>query len=206
MDKKSVYGIRKSKATAEKQPKAYQSRSYNQQFEGYTYRTTLDSKGRKKLERVYDGVYYQAAGSAKMGFLRKIGYVLLYALSLGMLVGYGKSTFRSPWATVLVIPEMATLFSLIWLGLKLIFYVTAPGKMTIGEYKSSCLALQTATKWAASFWGIVLLLFALSLCFSGESIASWGWPGLALLAGSSTTTTIYALEKRVSYETVSANK
>lgn len=110
MDKKSVYGIRKSKAAAEKQPKAYQSRSYNQQFEGYTYRTTLDSKGRKKLERVYDGVYYQAAGSAKMGLLRKIGYVLLYALSLGMLVGYGKSTFRSPWATALVIPEMATLF------------------------------------------------------------------------------------------------
>lgn len=199
MEQKSVFGIKKPKGVSTEKVKSYRSRSYERHFEGYTYHVELTGNGKKRIVRTYSGSYYESAQSAHVLFLRKIGYLLLYGMSMGMLILYSRCTYQSPWAKLLVFPEMGILFSLLWTGLKLVFYITAPRKMTAGEFKSSCLALISSAKWSVVFWAADSLLFLISALLTKGAPSLWLPPFIMLVMGGITAAAIHLLEKQATY-------
>lgn len=199
MDMKRVFGINKSMGSSAPKTKSYRSSSFERQFEGYTHHVEISATGRKRVVHTYTGMYYEPEMSVPSMILRRIVYLLLYGLSVAALVFYGSYGYQSQWSKLLVLPEMGILFSLIWTGLKLLFYVTAPRKMTVGEYKGSCLALKQSAKWVVVCWIVSACLLLLAALLSGEEISLW-LPSLTmLLAGCAADAGILLLEKRVRY-------
>lgn len=199
MDQKSVFGIKKPRGASQEKVKSYRSTSFERQFEGYTHHVEIDSSGKKRVIHTYTGMYYQADLSLQALILRRMGYLLLYGLSVAALVLYGSSGYQGPWGGLLVLPEMMLLFLLIWTGVKLVFYITAPRKMTVGEYKSSCTALRDTAKWSAVCWAVNAVMLLLSALLHKQAASLWLLPLAALLAGGASAAGIFLLEKRTRY-------
>lgn len=199
MDKKTVYGINKSTPPADLAGKKHHSRAYDRHFEGYEYHMELAADGKEHLVRTYTGCYYEADLSPRIHMVRKLIYLALYGVSAVLLILYGQCSHSSAEHRFLAVPEMLTLFALLWLGTKLIFYVTAPKKMTIGEYKGSCVALQSAAKATAGLWAVTAVLFLAASLVSGGLVGNWVQPFVCLCLGCAATVLIYSMETRLAY-------
>lgn len=199
MDKKTVYGINKPKSITDLEKRKHLNRSYERHFEGYDYRMELANDGKEHLVRTYTGNYYEADQSPRMRVVRKLIYLVLYGISVALLILYGQFSDHSAAVRFLAVPEMLTLFAILWLGTKLVFYMTAPKKMTIGEYKGSCTALKFAAKATAAIWAVnAVLLFAVAIvsaCVTWDCIL----PFVFLCLGCAVTALIYSMEKHLRY-------
>lgn len=199
MDKKTVYGINKSKGTADFEKRKHLNRSYERHFEGYDYHVELTSEGKERLIRTYTGDYYEADQPPRMRAVRKLVYLVLYGISVALLILYGRFSDHSAAVRFLAVPEMLTLFAILWLGTKLVFYMTAPQKMTVGEYKGSCVALKSAAKAAAAIWAANAVLFLVAAVVSACAARDCILPFVSLCLGCAVTALIYSMEQHLRY-------
>lgn len=199
MDKKTVYGINKPKSTGDWEKRKQPGRFYERHFEGYEYHMELTDDGRERMIRTYTGAYYEAEQSPRMHTVRKLAYLVLYGISVTLLILYSQCSDHSAAVRFLAVPEMLTLFAVLWLGTKLVFYMTAPRRMTVGEYKGSCTGLKSAAKAAAAIWAVHAVLF-LAVAIASEGVA-WNWvlPFGLLCLGCAVTAWIFSLEKQLRY-------
>lgn len=143
---------------------SFHSRSYHRYFEGYTEITRIQPNGRKKIERIYTGVYHIQALEKGKRLVLLLGYVLLwlacaalFALGAVQPVGSNQS-----WYTVSF--QVVTVAMLFWMLCTLINYITAPKKLTIHDYRTTSGSLKragTASAIAAALSALTTLLYLL---------------------------------------------
>ena len=126
--------LKNKKEQDDKSASGYHSASYHAFFEGYSEERVPKSSGHgTKILRTYTGVYSEAALSKTQWVLLKVSAALFYVLSAAFLALY--SVFRiSTVPVVLRATEALGFIALFVLLYFLILYLTAPKKMTAGDY------------------------------------------------------------------------
>lgn len=140
------------------QSAAFHSRSYHRHFEDWAEVQHTDENGRVHIERVYVGTYYISALSRQKLTLMKAGYILAWMLALALfIVGAVQQTeINSLWYVTAF--EAAATACMFWMLIALINYMTAPGKKTVNDYRSSSLAV----RYSSAVAGGALILTAAS--------------------------------------------
>lgn len=203
MNKRKAHKKLRSQANLDKGllNRGWHSKSYHRHFEGYTEVTKLNAKGEMVIQRVYVGDYYRLDLPRKKRLLLRGGYALAWLVSCLLFILAASRPISANSAWYLAIPQMLALCSLAVTAFALIAHCTSKRDMTIGEWKSSSIALKRRSLFSAILLGITALLTLLHPFFQS---VEWG-PHLLcvflnLLAGA-LTMMIYLLEKEAPYLT-----
>lgn len=176
----------------------WHSHAYHRFFEGYTERRETDQSGRARIRRVYAAEWYeQDLPKGKRVALRLL-YALLWLLMAGAVALAGIRQGGSGTRFYIVIPELATLCLLSWLGyILLVNYDFAPRRMTLHDYKSSSVALKRASLCAAAAFLLDALMTLLEIALGGGAHL-WAVLGLFLL-GMLCAAATHLIEKKIRY-------
>ncbi len=133
----------------------WHSAAYHRYFEDYAEFERVDEKGRKRIERVYQGTWYVQTLSRGARLRERLALVGLFLLSV---VLFGFAALRpiegnGKW--FLTLAQFASLGLLLWTLTGLFNYLICREKMTVGEYKTGPLRFQH---------GCVAAVAALILC------------------------------------------
>ena len=145
-------------------------------FEGYTQYETLEPDGRKVLHHVYTGYYYTQELDKKGQWQHRIVYIAL-CLIAAALVLFGSTRYIAAnmrWFGG--VPAFVSLFGLAWALYGVVNDMLVPQKRTIGDYRSSSLALQRGGLVGAIAAGV------LALVTIGYAVAGSDKTGLHILA------------------------
>lgn len=174
------------------------SNSYHNFFQGYAEQKVPKSNGRgNKIERIYVADYYKYQETELVWYLKKIVNFVLYLIAaLGVIYADTRSLQIN---NIFVLGIMQTLSSVpfIYLLYMLIWNVTAPRRMTIGEVKSS----STGFRRAAFSNGVWLLLVAIVemvvkwLFIGNMSLEEWRVIALKIIS-SGVLFSLYIMEKK----------
>lgn len=102
-----------------------------------------------KFQRIYVGDYYRQELSVLQYIMLRVGYVLCYALSLGLFLFAALRDWLSSILLFVAVPIAASLVCLLLLSVALLFYVFARKKMTIGQYEETSGLLKKYSLWSA---------------------------------------------------------
>lgn len=183
--------------------RTYHSRSYHKFFEDWAERKVYDSNGKMQVERVYIGNYYRSPLSKQKRVIRRIQYILLYALAVAFFVISGTQDVPVNHATIPSLFVAVCIFPLTVLLLPLFRNLTMPEEMIIRQYRAASLDLIRISAVSAGVLAVtalVQLLFLVVmdnscmletiLCAAGYLIAAGG---IFLL---------HLLERRLEYEII----
>lgn len=182
---------------------SFHSKGYHRYFEGYSEQMVTDEKGRKRIKRVYTGVYHRAEISdARLGWTKRTYFLILVLSALLFLYAVSRDVPSNQCWYVAVFQALAVLFFL-WLLYSLICYATAGRNMTVNDFRSVAAVKRAASCKA----GCELLTAAMSLVYllvsaaQGEAVDV---PGecicmLLCLGAGALTLFIPYLEKRIVY-------
>lgn len=133
------------------------SRAYHKYWQGYAERTVVQPNGKTKIERYYAAPWKQPDLSGKAWIALKILYFAFAAaaIALFLLATTRDTPSNHCWYSALVgLPAGLLLF---WLLAMVLNYMTAPYKMTLGEYDS-----RRKLRWISVAAASMLMLVALS--------------------------------------------
>lgn len=186
-------------ALEDRDSRLWHSHAYHRYFEGYTEYKETDANGRERLRRVYTSPWQVQALPASRRVLLRCLYILLFLLMIGAVVLAGIRQTGLGTAFYVVIPELAVLCLLSWLGyVLLVNYLFLPEKMTLHEYRASSVSIKRAALAA----GIAFLCSAVMCLLEGAISASFTQallPGALFLAGAACALILRFIEQRVPY-------
>ena len=151
--------------------RGWHSKAYHRHFEGYAEVETTNDKGKTIIQRVYVGDYYRL----DLPKNKRVGLRCLYAALIALEAGlFGFAASRPVGANMtwyIAIAQMVTVCLLGLLCVNLLSHSTAPGDMTVGDWKSSSKKLQRNAKYTALMMELLAFLTLLHLLLKGEN---WG--------------------------------
>lgn len=177
----------------------WHSHAYHRYFEGYTEYKELDQNGKERLHRVYTAPWHVQDLSRAQRISLRCLYMVLFLLMIGAVLLAGSRQTGAGTAFYVVVPELAVLCLLAWLGyVLLVNYLFLPRKMTVHDYHASSISLRRA----ALILGIAFLLSAVLSMLEGalKGIAdSELVPAAVFLAGAACAFAMRWIEGRVPY-------
>ena len=132
-------------ALEDRDSRLWHSHAYHRYFEGYTEYRELDQNGKEHLRRVYTSSWHIQDLTKKQRILVRCLYVFLFLLMAGAVALAGFRQTAGGKAFYVVIPVLAVLCVLMWLGyILLVNYLFLPEKMTVHDYRASSVSLSRA--------------------------------------------------------------
>ena len=158
----SIYSKESKRVTAMKLPEY--NNSYERTFEDFVEDKVPNKNNKgKHIERKYVGFYYCQELNKRKRNLTKGTYVILYLLS-GFLIFFAASRripFNQSWyGGVLAGIDLLLMLSIL---IPLIFYIIAPERMTIYEYKSTSLRLEKLALYTAISLAVTAIAVSISI-------------------------------------------
>ncbi|MCD7955759.1 MAG: hypothetical protein LUG93_08420 [Lachnospiraceae bacterium] len=156
---------RVQKRDADTRSKSYHSLAYHRFFENYTEYTTTGKNGKKKIIRKYTGPVYMQDLPGAAGVFLKVFFLLVFAVMVWLIFRTGSMEAQESMGTAwyLALSELLTILFLTYMGYTLLTgYLTAPARMTTGDYKCSSKALMRAAAGSAACFGADLAFTLLS--------------------------------------------
>lgn len=115
--------------------KAFHSRFYHDQYEGYSERYVLQKNGKKKIERIYTGSYYQPEQTDKQVRASNLLRVVLFVVGVTLfLVGASRTAACNFTVYVTALQAVSVVF-LFWLLMGLLSRLTVSGPLKQPDYK-----------------------------------------------------------------------
>ena len=175
-------------------------KAYHRFFEDYAEIRTPNEKGREVIRRVYVGQYFKTALDDRTHRRRK-GIILALFLLSAVLCLYGGLTAPASGARFTALLTMASLLSLVLLGVSVFYRLTAPREMEKRVYRDSSERLRTTGFLSAVcllFTAVGMLITALGneayvLSDNGTGILAFTLAGAAALG-------LALLEKKTGYD------
>lgn len=137
-----------------RETRGYRSRFYHSEYEGYAERQYVDKKGKKQIERIYAGEYFDPELSVRAQKKRRIWYSILFVMSVLCFGTAGWQETAANLSLCVTVPVALSLVCLFLTLLGLVRYIPA-GSYTIARMKKGPRRL----KWY-SFVGSVCLFLA----------------------------------------------
>ena len=193
---------RKNEAPEKKWP-TIRSLRLKRHSEGYTFYLVPEKNGKPGHKRVsvYTGDYYFLPDTAPSAIRLRLLYGLLLLASAGLFLLCGTRTVPFNLARYTALFQLPVIFLYLYTLAVLFYYVLAPKRMTVSDYRASSLRLQ---RCCLALMGFLLLCGAaalLHLCFTGFREAS---SSLLCAAGTLLSAVfmdiLYRTEKKLPYE------
>lgn len=183
----------------------FHSWSYHRHFEDHEEKIRIDSRGKRRIERVYTGTCYRRAMSGTQDCMVKTGHLFLYVAAAILFLRAAAADVESNRMWYVFIPETADLLILLWLLKVMVFYLTAPKTLTIGEYRSDCRQLMLTSVAGAVSFGLTAagLLYDAAVCGRVQELLL---PAAQALTGAICMAAIAVLEKKIKYVTWKSNE
>ena len=147
----------------------YHSRSYHRHFEGYRETEIIDSKGRTRIRRDYVGEWYSQDLSRGKRIALKITLAALWALTAAVFVFTASRATHANASWYVTVSEFGVVAGFLWTIVSLVLYLTAPAKMTIGDYRSASKGVLRGSLCIAGFSLLTMLLTALHAVLGSET-------------------------------------
>lgn len=165
----------------------YHSRAYHRHFEGYRETEIIDAKGRTRIKRDYVGEWYSQDLTCGKRIALKITLAALWALTAAVFLFTASRTTRANASWYVTISEFGVVAGFLWTIVSLVLYLTAPEKMTIGDYRSASKGVLRGSLCIAGFSLLTMLLTALhallgSGTWTGELLCCVGFLTATALA------------------------
>ena len=168
---------RKANLDSDLLDKGYHSKMYHRHFEGYSEYETTNAKGKTVIKRVYTGEYYTLDLPKEKRLGLRVLYGALFVL-ISMLFFMASSRdleLNVKWYSA--IAQLGVLIGLFWTLGGLLSLYTAPGNMTVGDWKSSSRNLRYGSICAAVFLELNAFISLMFLFFADD------WTGYFLSIG-----------------------
>ena len=147
----------------------YHSRAYHRHFEGYRETEVTDAKGRTRIRRDYVGEWYSRDLDRGKRVALKLILAVLWALTAAVFVFTASRATYANAAWYVTIGEFGVVAGFLWTFVSLALYLTAPAKMTIGEYRSASKGVLRGSLCIAGFSLLTALLTALHAILGSET-------------------------------------
>lgn len=161
------------------------SRAYERYFENYE-----ETRENGRVVRRYLGNYRLRPGSAQGHIWRSVAYLVLWAVSAGLLIFCAMQPLDANRFWYAAAPQALSLLSLGWGCIAVVHYFMQPVRMELRQYRESSLTLRRTSLGAAA----ALTLLAVAYLAVGETI--WALPALG---GALSAFVIWAVERRQVY-------
>lgn len=193
------------KSLEDRDSRLWHSSAYHSYFEGYTEYKTTDERGKTKIKRVYTGAWHVQELQGARYVLLRVLYILMFLGMVGAIVIAGMNQGSAGTAFYIVLPEIVTVCLLARLFYVLfVNYLFAARKMTIHDFRSSSVALKSATLWLAIVFltdvGFTLLDYALNLGNPESRFVSFALTVFAFLCGAVLAGIMGLMERKISYK------
>lgn len=147
----------------------YHSRAYHRHFEGYRETEITDAKGRTRIRRDYVGEWYSQDLSRGKRVALKFLLAGLWVLTTAVFVFTASRATYANASWYVTIGEFGSVAGFLWTVVSLVLYLTAPAKMTIGDYRSASKGVLRGSLCIAGFSLLTALLTALHAIFGSET-------------------------------------
>ncbi len=195
--------FKKKNEIPEKKWPTIRSMLFKRYSEGYTFYQIPRENGKAghKTISVYTGDYYFLPDTAPSRRLLRGLYSLLFLISAGLFLFCGTRSVPFNIARYTALLQLPAIFLFLYTLTVLFYYIIAPKRMTLYDYRATSLRLQRCCLF---LMGVLLLNAAaavLYLCFTGFRTAS---SSLLCAAGTLSSAVLadlmYRIEKRLPYE------
>ena len=188
-------------ALEDRDSRLWHSHSYHRYFEGYTESREPDTNGRERLRRIYAAEWYEQDLPKHLRVLVRLLYALLWLMMAAAVAAAGFLQRASGTRFYIVVPELATLCLLSWLGYVLLAnYDFAPRRMTIHDYRSSSGSVIRFSLATAAAFLVDAVMTLLEIILGGGNHL-WAVAGL-FLAGALCGAGMHLVEKRIHYKQI----
>lgn len=153
--------------TGTRTDQAFHCGAYRRHFEDYEEQYRLDKTGKIKIERIYKGVYFQRNMNHIQDLMLKIVHFSLFCVSAVMFCLMAALPSGSNQIWYVLIPEMLSLLTLIWMLRVMILYLTAGRNLTVGEYKGCCVQLRKTAFFGTGMFTLTALALLCDLAANG---------------------------------------
>ena len=147
----------------------YHSRAYHRHFEGYRETEVTDAKGRTRIRRDYTGEWYSQDLSRGKRIALRIMLAALWALTAAVFVLTASRATHANTLWYVAISEFGCVAGFLWTAVSLALYLTAPAKMTIGDYRSASKGVLRGSLCIAGFSLLTMILTALHAISGSET-------------------------------------
>ena len=158
MDKRDQLRSSLEKDRSQRKRGIWHSKAYHRFFEGYTEFRVPNPNGKGyTIQRVYTGNYYRQDLTKSQRVLLRLLYVVLFLCIVYFFVSCAILPVLSNSTWYVALTQAVSIVFLFWTVIAFISYLPAGQDMTINAYRSSSLALHTATLGSAVSLGVVAL-------------------------------------------------
>lgn len=175
------------------------NRAYQRYFRDFVVVRSIDGKGKFRVKHVYTGVYYSQDLPHSQKVLLRIGLILLWLAAATVFAASACAKLEINRVWYVALGQAGMLLSLGWYAFRMILYLTAPEKMTVGDWQSGPRGVKRNGLCAAIICAVTALLTAVA---AGLNTAS-GWSGMICAAGcvicGGMMFMAYRIEARVNY-------
>ncbi|NBJ92866.1 hypothetical protein D5281_09700 [bacterium 1xD42-62] len=185
----------------------FHSKGYRRYFEGYSEYLVEKPNGRRKIERVYTGVYHKQELNHMQRIWIRTFYCISFGMSLLLFLFCATRNVPSNYSWYVATAEAVSTASLFWTLCCLFHYMTAGENMTLYEYH--CVdKLKKAVKWTSgALFGISVTTAIYILLHMKEDISGELACLVSALGASGMCMEIYMAEKKIRYASfLSPNK
>ena len=177
----------------------YHSRAYHRHFEGYRETEVTDARGRTRIRRDYVGEWYSQDLSRGRRIGLKIALTALWALTVAVFVFTAARATYANASWYVAVSEFGAVAGFLWTLVSLILYLTAPVKMTVGDYRSASKGVLRGSICIAGFSILTTLLTALHAVLGSETWAAELLCCAGFLAAAALAVLMNRLEANVPY-------
>ena len=183
-EKKSIFQLRKN--------------SYQRHFEDYIMRPVLHADGKTVNERIYIGDYYRHDISDSSWRRRKVIYILIYVVTAVLFALESARSLPSNETKYCAVLQLICIVALIRMLYILMLYITAPRRLTIGEYKESIRPLRKNALVMAAALVLLVPALVISLIISRDILEVSGM--IIYAAAAACMYGMYYIEDRTVYK------
>ena len=206
MDKRDQLRSSLEKDRSQRKRGIWHSKAYHRFFEGYTEFRVPNPNGKGyTIQRVYTGNYYRQDLTKSQRVLLRLMYVVLFLCIVYFFVSSAILPVLSNSTWYVALTQAVSIVFLFWTVIAFISYLPAGQDMTINAYRSSSLALHTATLGSA----VSLVVVALATIFfillnQSENPQVEVLCAARYIAGGLLALLMHEIEKRVNYLIISS--
>lgn len=181
---------------------------YHKYFEGYEENKVLNRSGRgTHIEYTYSGYYFRQGIKTFPRILLRLLYGLMGLAAVGCLLLSSTRGAHCNQVPYMAVFQAVTMLLLIWFVWVLIFYICAPGEMTVYKYKSTALQILKVCNWLTAAFLLDAAGVAVDMVLSGTGMERGQMICLAgYLVGGVLTVGISFVERALPYERLSNDK
>lgn len=175
------------------------NRAYRRYFRDFTVIRSVGENGKVRIKHVYTGEYYYQDLNRRQKIFLRIGLILLWLTAVTVFVACASVKLEINRIWYVVLGQAGMLVSLGWYAFRMILYLTAPAKMTAGDWRSGPRGVKRSGFCAAicCFLAGVLTITATSLSASSEETGVLCGIGCMICGGMMILA--YRLEANVTY-------